>query len=139
MDHINEMLGAHPAVRGPAGLRTVADGLRALNDCATACASCADACVAEPDVTPLRAAIRLNLDCAAICVATADVLARRNAPDFEVLRALLHACVVASAACAAECERHAPSVMHCRICAAACRTCEAACRRILAELPTPAM
>jgi hypothetical protein len=139
MDHINEMLGAHPAVRGAAGLRTVADGLRALHDCATACASCADACVAEPEVAPLRATIRLNLDCAAICAATADVLARRNAPDFDVLRTLLHACMLACAACAAECDRHAPSVLHCGVCADACRACEAACRRILHELPTAPM
>lgn len=72
--------------------------------------------------------IRLNLECAAICDATAEELSRAAALDDEALDAQLDACVVACAACATECERHAEMMNHCRVCAEACRACEAACQ-----------
>jgi hypothetical protein len=39
--------------------------------------------------------------------------------------------VVAVAACARECERHAAMHEHCRLCAEACRACERACGELL--------
>jgi hypothetical protein len=99
--------------------------------CGLACTSCADACDGETaHVEELRRCVRLNLDCAAICFATASVLSRQLLPDENVFRVQAEACEVACAACAAECERHAEIHEHCRLCAQICRRCEELCRRV---------
>ena len=71
--------------------------------------------------------IRLCLDCADICTATAAVTSRQTAYDANVTRPLLEACVVSCKICGDECERHAGHHEHCRVCEQACRRCEQAC------------
>jgi hypothetical protein len=105
---------------------------------------CADAClaepgVAEPGVAELTRCIRLDLDCADLCAATAAVLSRRSGNEDGhgaggALRALLEACRLACQACADECESHAGHHEHCRLCAEACRRCAAACEALLTSL-----
>lgn len=109
--------------------------IRACLDCSQACVSCADACLSEPEVQNQRLCIRLNSDCADICDVTARVLSRLHHPDVEVLRAQLAATIASTRACAAECERHAKHMEHCRVCAEACRACEGACEQLLNALP----
>ncbi|HSV28865.1 MAG TPA: four-helix bundle copper-binding protein, partial [Candidatus Omnitrophota bacterium] len=73
--------------------------------------------------------IRLNMDCADVCVATGAVATRRSGSNEQVIRAMLDACATACRLCAEECERHASDHEHCRICAEACRNCEDACQK----------
>ena len=128
-----EMIATHPDVRG-----NVNDALVACIDacyaCAGACTSCADACLAEEMVAELRQCIRLNLDCADICAATASLATRRTGSNEEVIRKTLEACATACRTCGDECASHAAMHEHCRICADSCRACERACRNALATM-----
>jgi len=101
--------------------------------CATTCAACADACLAEEMEHDLTDCIRMNLDCADICRATAQSLVRQTQPDWSLLYLQTDACRAACATCAAICEHHAEMHEHCRICAEACRQCEEACDKLLQD------
>ena len=127
MHHMQEMIAAHPDVRGntnDALIRCIEE----CYSCAQSCTSCADACLAEEMVADLRQCIRLNLDCADLCLASGTVGIRRTGSNEQVIVAALEACARACALCADECERHADMHDHCRICAESCRRCEQACR-----------
>jgi len=134
MAHATSMLNTHPAAGGAVAVDTLANLLHELEECAQTCTLCADACLAEDMVAELRRCIRLNLDCAALCRATAEILGRQVEPDTSVLRACLEACAAACAACGSECESHADMHEHCRICAESCRRCEQSCRDALSAL-----
>lgn len=129
--HTQAMLRTHPQ-------RSALDGnlllgcVQACFDCAQACTACADACLGEADPKQLSGCIRLNLDCAAICEAAGDILSRQTAFHIGMASAVLDACMKACGFCAAECERHAMHMEHCRVCAEACRQCEAMCEQLLA-------
>jgi hypothetical protein len=131
MTQAHQMLATHPHGAGNASLASALDALAA---CALACTICADACLAEEDVETLRRCIRLDLDCADVCTATASILARQTSGDPSLLRAQLEACLVACRSCAEECEAHADHMEHCRLCAEACRACEGACREAMASV-----
>lgn len=126
MNRLDLILKSHPGhaeTQHPGWLAC----LEACLSCAQVCRSCADACVAEAKGDMLTPCIRRNMDCAAICDATAQVLSRTSQPDWRVVTALLQACAAACGSCATECERHAQMMEHCRVCAEACRECEQAC------------
>lgn len=99
---------------------------QAAIECAAVCSACADACLGEGDLEDLRSCIRLNLDCADICHATARVLGRRTASELSVAGALLNACAEVCQSCAEVCAQHEHP--HCRACAAVCQACAQACR-----------
>src|SRR3954454_20558571 len=128
-----EMIATHPDVRGGVNDALVT-AIDACYACAQTCALCADACLAQQAVEHLRQCIRLNLDCADVCAATASVANRRTGSNEEIIRTLLDACVTACRVCGLECERHASMHAHCRICAEACRDCERACRNALESM-----
>ncbi len=88
--------------------------------------------MAERNPEMLARCIRLNLDCADLCSATAKIIGRQDAPNREVIAAALDACRLVCARCAEECEKHAHMMKHCQICAEACRRCEQACRDLAA-------
>lgn len=123
---IREMIAAHPRVRGEVD-DTLADCIDACFECAKVCGSCADACLGEAMVADLVQCVRLDLDCADLCVAAGALAIRRTGEDDAVLKPVLEACALACGRCAAECERHAERHEHCRICAEVCRVCERAC------------
>jgi hypothetical protein len=131
---IREMIATHPHVRGQVN-DSLADCVDACFECAKVCAVCADACLGEEMVADLTQCIRLDLDCADLCVATGALAARRTGGDVTLLRPVLEACALACARCAEECERHASRHEHCRICAEVCRSCERACRAAFESLP----
>ena len=130
---VQEMLQTHPAAA--ADVQTLVRCIEDCFACAESCTACADACLAEDQVGDLRRCIRINLDCADICIATGNVLTRQTEPETSVIRTLLEACAAACRACGEECERHAEHHEHCRICADACRSCEQACEDALSSLP----
>ena len=89
-------------------------------ECATECNQCAVACLEEKEVQNLTQCIRLNLECAVVCRATAELLTAGSAYASQ----LCELCADICNACAEKCEQHANMGMeHCRECAEACRTC----------------
>ena len=108
--------------------------LDAAMTCAQTCTACADACLSEDMVADLAKCIRTDLDCADICATTVRVLSRHTAYDAGITKAQLAVCVQACRSCGDECEQHAGTHEHCRICAEACRACEQACRELLASV-----
>ena len=131
--HTKEMIATHPDVRGNVN-QALIEAIEAAYDCAQTCTSCADACLAEDMVAELRQCIRLNLDCADVCGATATLGTRRTGSNEEVIRKMLDACVTACRLCGEECRRHAGMHEHCRVCAEACRRCETACQSALRSM-----
>ena len=112
----------------------LAAAIDAINDCAQACIADTDADLSEQNVTEMVRCIRLCLDCADVCTATAGVISRPADYDADVTTPLLDACVAICKSCGEECERHARMHEHCRVCAEACRRCEQACRELLDAL-----
>ena len=99
--------------------------LDALATCAAECNNCFTACLDEQDVKMLVRCIKLDRDCADICMLTASLIARGS----EHGKHLLKECAEVCTACAEECEKHAAMGMeHCRTCAEACRACAEACQ-----------
>ena len=134
MKTIELMLRDHP--RADQQRATVyAEALAALSTCVTTCTACADACLAESQhLSHLRRCIRTDLDCADVCAATLRVLTRQTETPGDLVHAQLHACVLACAVCADECEKHAEHHDHCRVCAEACRHCQERCNFLLGEI-----
>jgi len=125
--HVQSMISTHPDVRGNVN-EALVRCIEACFDCGQSCVACADACLAEDMVADLRQCIRLNLDCADVCVATGKLSSRRTGSNEAALIGMLEACATVCRECGAECQRHASMHEHCRVCADACRQCEAACR-----------
>jgi hypothetical protein len=132
MSYASQMLGTYPrAVSADADL--LAAAIDALNDCAQACTADTDADLSEQNVTEMIKCIRLCLDCADICTATAGVISRQATYDANVTRPLLEACTALCKSCGDECEQH-EHLWHCAVCEQACRRCEQACRQLLTSL-----
>lgn len=88
--------------------------------CATTCNHCAVSCLEEKEVQHLTKCIRLDLECAAICKAAAELMSVEGAYSKE----LCQLCATICNACADECEKHvAMGMEHCKECAEACRAC----------------
>ena len=128
-----EIINLHPhpgSLDRAASFRCIEECL----ECGASCTACADACLSESDVAGLVRAIRLNLDCADTCEATARIVIRQTMPDLELTKAIAETCAKACVACAAECELHAAHHEHCRVCAEVCRRCKQACDELLATM-----
>lgn len=130
MSYARRMLDAYPRTFAVQG-EMLAATIDALSDCAQACAADADNDLSEQNLAEMVTCIRLCLDCADICAATAGVTSRQTEYDANVIRPLLEVCVAICKSCGDECERHAAMHEHCRICAEACRRCEQACQGLL--------
>ena len=130
MSYARQMLDTYPGTVN-VDADVLAATIDALSDCAQACTADADADLREQNLAEMITCIRLCLDCADICTATAAVTSRQTAYDANVTRPLLEACVVSCTTCGDECERHARHHAHCRVCEQACRRCEQACRQLL--------
>jgi hypothetical protein len=132
MSYARQMLGSYPSnVTLDFDAAVLAEVIEAAADCAQACSTDTDADLSEPHLAEMVACIRLCLDCADICAATAAVLGRPARWDRRVIRPLVEACAAICGSCGDECERHAPRHAHCRVCAEACRRCEQACGELL--------
>lgn len=129
MQHPESSGNHHPSKPAlSAEMKACLDACRA---CTVACLACAKACATEKDAANLQTCIRLDQDCASVCTALGDVLARGAPPNADMLDALLGACIASCGACAKECDMHGKMGMaHCAACAEACRTCESACQKL---------
>jgi hypothetical protein len=94
--------------------------------CVAACRHCASACLREEEVQHMKDCIQLDMECAALCDATAAILSisGRQAKEMAAL------CAGICDQCGAECERHQHD--HCKACAEACRICAEKCRAVTA-------
>jgi Domain of Unknown Function (DUF326) len=133
MSYAREMLGTYSGTIN-IDADVLAATIDAVSDCAQACAVDTDADLSEPNLAEMVKCIRLCLNCADVCTATAGVISRPAAYDADVAKPLLQACVAICQSCGDECERHAQHHAHCRVCAEACRRCEQACRELLGAL-----
>ncbi|MGE4078997.1 MAG: four-helix bundle copper-binding protein [Reyranella sp.] len=131
--HTSQIILSRPRTRGGINqaLRRCIDE---CHDCAQACTRCAVACLSESEVRHLVQCIRLDLDCADLCLASAALASRRTGTNRDILRRMLEICGDGCRICAEECERHAARHEHCRVCADACRTCERACREAASSI-----
>jgi Domain of Unknown Function (DUF326) len=133
MSYARQMLDTYPrALNVDAGM--LAAAIDAITDCAQACIADTDADLGEQDAVEMVRCIRMCLDCADVCTATAGVISRPADYDADLTTPLLEACVAICKSCGDECERHARMHEHCRVCAEACRRCEQACRALLDAL-----
>ena len=133
MSYARQMLDSYP-LTFKVDASVVAATIDALKDCAQACTADVADDLSERDVTELVKCIRLCLDCADVCAATAAVTTRQTEYDGNVTRPLLEVCAATCKSCSDECERHAQMHEHCRVCAEACRRCERACRQLVAAM-----
>ncbi|WP_187264673.1 four-helix bundle copper-binding protein [Pontibacter beigongshangensis] len=99
------------------------DLIRTLAECAAACNHCSVACLQEEDIKMMVACIRLDMDCAKICLAAQDYVAR----DSRYAREILQQCAKICRDCGEECDKH--KAEHCKICAEACFRCAEACEQ----------
>src|SRR5207248_2223137 len=97
----------------------------ACYECATECKHCENTCLDEKDVKKLVHCIKLNSDCATMCVLSAKMMAGGS----EFANRLCILCAEVCDACADECEKHA-HMDHCRNCAKVCRSCAKKCREM---------
>lgn len=86
-----------------------------------ACQSCA----AEDIRLGTTLCARINLDCADICLATMNALARRSVHHGDFCAICAHICH----ACATACAPHAALFPHCAACQVACEHCATECSK----------
>jgi hypothetical protein len=103
--HLQAMLQSQP--HHPSAQPVIERCIASCLDCGAVCTSCADACLSESNVAEMAACIRLDLDCADLCGATARMVGRLTKPNKASMAATLQACIAACEACAAECGKHA--------------------------------
>ena len=106
-----------------------AECIEACEEALHACQECAAHDIREGSHGDNGACALLNLDCADICAATLNVLARRSPHHGDFCAVCAHICK----ACAAECAKHADKHEHCKRCQAACEACALACGKHAAE------
>jgi polyferredoxin len=91
MSYAKQMLDTYAAPAADPGV--VAAAIDAMNDCAQACVADTDANLGDESVAAMVACIRLCLDCADVCTATARVTSRPTGNNPRVTKPLLEACV----------------------------------------------
>ena len=96
----------------------------AMTNCAAECNHCVAACLEEEAVTMLARCIKLDIDCAEICMLAASYISRGS----ESGQHILNACAKVCEACADECEKHS-HMDHCKKCANVCRACAELCNQ----------
>jgi len=81
----------------------------------------------EEDVQMMAKCIQLDMECAAICYASAQLMSLGSSKAKEICALCADICD----ACGAECGKH-PHSEHCKECAEACRQCAEECRKMAA-------
>jgi hypothetical protein len=132
MEMTKRMIESHPAGTDY-DLNELAKCITHCYSCAQTCTTCADACLSEENVKMLAKCIRLNLDCADVCLATGAILSRLGSVSEELVREQLRACRTACELCGQECDQHKQHE-HCVICSDSCRKCGDVCDHLLSSI-----
>lgn len=93
--------------------------------CAAICNHCASSYLQEADIKMMARCIQLDMECAALCYAAAQVMSLGG----QTAEQLCRVCADICQACGDECARH-QQMEHCRECADACHRCAEECRRM---------
>lgn len=102
---------------------------KACSDCQRECDSCSTHCadLLEDGKKEHRATLMSCQDCADVCAAASQIVARGGPFADEICKACAEVC----AGCAEACEK-VPHDEHMKKCAQECRKCEKACRAMIA-------
>lgn len=109
-----------------AGYHTYKACIDACLNCAAICNHCASSCTQEENVKMMARCIQLDMECAAMCYASAQLMSLGSNHAKELCRLCADICE----ACAAECGKHQHD--HCQECAEACRRGAEECRMMAA-------
>lgn len=93
--------------------------------CAQACNKCFKACLEKDNISEMKEALSLLVDCAEICYVTAVYMTKDNTFTEE----LCGSCADLCDKCASICETYED--LHCQASVKACRQCAEECRRVL--------
>jgi|SRR6478672_9104996 len=96
------------------GYHTYKSCITACLKCASLCNHCASSCLQEEDVKMMARCIQLDMECAALCYAAAQVMSIGGTKAKDLCRLCAEACK----ACAEECGKHDDE--HCKECADEC-------------------
>ncbi len=99
--------------------------IEACLKCAAVCNHCASACLQEDDVKMMARCVQLDMECAVICYAAAQLMSLGSDKAGELCKLCADICD----ACAIECGKH--ETKHCQECAAACKACADECRKMM--------
>ena len=94
--------------------------------CGAVCNHCASSCLKEEHLHMMARCIQLDMECAALCYAAAQLMSLGSDHAKEVCRLCADACE----ACGEECGKHENE--HCQECSKICRQCAEECRRMVA-------
>ncbi len=108
------------------GYHTYKACIEACLNCAAICNHCASSCTQEDQVNMMAKCIQLDMECATLCYAAAQLMSLGSETAKEICRLCMSACE----ACAAECGKH--QTEHCQECAKACTACADQCRKMAA-------
>src|ERR1700679_1670146 len=97
------------------------DCIDPLLKCVAMCNHCASSCLKEEDVKMMAKCIQLDMECAALCYAAAQLMSLGS----SYAKHIGHHCAEICMECAEECRKHDNE--HCRECAEACRECAQVC------------
>ena len=92
--------------------------------CAALCNHCAASCLQESDTKMMVKCIQHDMECAALCYATAQLLSLGSKHAATIAKL----CAALCEECATECGKHENE--HCKECASACKECSIACMSI---------
>lgn len=93
-------------------------------ECAKACEYCATACLDEPNPQNMARCIKLDRDCADICLLSAQYMAR----DSDFSSKLCNLCAEICNTCGDECSKFPTD--HCQQCADICHECATECKNM---------
>lgn len=100
--------------------------IEACLKCVVVCNRCASSCAQEKDIDMMRRCIQLDMECAAICDAAAQLMSLGSDSAKEICHILVGICEE----CAHECGKHENE--HCHECAEACTQCALECSAMAA-------
>jgi hypothetical protein len=95
-------------------------------ECAAICNHCASSCTKEEDVKMMAGCIELDMQCASVCYAAAQLMSLGSPQAKDLCRLCAEICD----ACGTECGKH--NTEHCEECAEACLRCAEECRKMAA-------
>ena len=108
------------------GYHTYKQCIDACLQCAAICNHCASSCTQEEDIKMMARCIQLDMECATICYAAAQLMSIGSHQVEEICQICADICEE----CGNECGRH-DSNDHCRECAEVCHHCAEECRKVL--------
>jgi len=100
--------------------------IEACLKCAAICNYCASSCTQEEDIKMMGNCIKLDMECAVICYASAQLMSMASPQAKQICSICAEICD----ACGIECGKH--NTDHCEECAEACLHCAQECRKMAA-------